>query len=46
MQTLKQESELAKSKVIEFILDNTLYVDLTIPDVIKGQFSAKLGPSK
>ena len=46
MVTLKQESELAKAKCIEFILDNTLFVDLSIPDVVKGQFSAKLGVSK
>jgi hypothetical protein len=46
MVTLKQESELAKAKCIEFILENTLFVDLSIPDVVKGQFSAKLGISK
>jgi hypothetical protein len=46
MMTLKSEYELTKSKVIDFILENTLDVDLSIPEVVKGQFSTKMGISK
>ncbi len=46
MTNLKHEYESTKSSVLDFIIDNTLNVDLSIPDVVKGQFSAKLGISK
>ncbi len=46
MVSLKNELESSKSKVIDFIIENTLDVDLSIPDVVKGLFSAKMGTSK
>lgn len=46
MNVLQQQTEKNKARVIDFILDNALDVDLTIPDVVKGQFAAKLGASK
>jgi hypothetical protein len=42
MDALKNESQLQRGKVIDFILDNVLDVDLTIPDVVKGRFAEKM----
>ena len=46
MKQLKREYEINKNKVINFILDSVLDVDLTIPDVVKGLYSKKLGASR
>ena len=46
MTTLKNEFETSKTKVIDFIIQNTLDVDMIIPDVVIGQFSKKMGQSK
>jgi hypothetical protein len=46
MKQLQKEYEANKQSVINFILDSVLDVDLSIPDVVKGQFSKKLGASR
>ena len=46
MKQLQKEYDANKGSVINFILDSVLDVDLSIPDVVKGQFSKKLGISK
>jgi hypothetical protein len=43
---LKIDYDKNKNKVIEFILESVLDVDMTIPDVVKGQFSKKMGVKK
>jgi hypothetical protein len=44
--TIKKEFDTTKGKVIDFILESVLDVDLNIPDVVKGHFYKKLGESK
>jgi hypothetical protein len=46
MKQLQREYDVNKDKVISFILDSVLDVDLSIPDVVKGQYSKKLGTSR
>lgn len=46
MKQLQKEYDANKGSVINFILDSVLDVDLSIPDVVKGQFSKKLGASR
>jgi hypothetical protein len=46
MKQIQKEYDANKDSVINFILDSVLDVDLTIPDVVLGQFSKKLGASK
>jgi hypothetical protein len=46
MVILRNECESAKPKVVDFILDKVLDVDLSIPEVVKGHFSQKMGAPK
>lgn len=43
---IKKDLEKNKNEVINFLINSVLEVDMTIPDVVKGQFSAKMGTSK
>ena len=43
MDQIKNDVTSNKDKILEFILDNVLDVDMTIPDVIGAKFSDKLG---
>jgi hypothetical protein len=36
---LKMDYNSNKNKVIEFLIENVLDVDMTIPDVVKGKFT-------
>jgi hypothetical protein len=46
MVILRNECESAKPKVVDFIIEKVLDVDLAIPDVVKGHYSKKMGMPK
>ena len=43
---MRNDCESVKPKVVDFIIEKIMDVDLTIPDVVKGHFSQKMGVSK